>query len=191
MIERAFRILEFITAFVQLNLLWLLFCAPIITIFPATVAMFCVVRQWVLHKDYSLYRPFFKYFKENFKQSFILGIIWIIFTSLFFLNLNLVQYLGSFKYIFIPILYFFGITVLFISIFIFSTIAHFNTNWLEAIKNSFFFSIRFFPTSIGSIMLLVLVILSLYTWPITFIFIVSLYAYYNYMLCHRIFLKVK
>jgi hypothetical protein len=69
-----YTILLFISNFFLLNLLWLVMCLPIITIFPATAAMYGVVRQWIIHKDPSIFRPFFHYFKENFKQSILIEI---------------------------------------------------------------------------------------------------------------------
>lgn len=189
--KQLFKILEFVTAFFQLNLLWLLFCLPVITIFPATVAMFCVIRQWVLHKDYSVFRAFFQFFKENFKQSFVLGILWTVFAGLFFLDFMLMKNFASFQYILLPVLTLIGIVLLFITTFIFSTIAHYNVTWLTAIKNSFFFSIRYLLVTLSIIVLLVLMILILFTWKITFIFIFCVYAYCNYYLCNLVFEKIK
>ncbi|MEW9052655.1 MAG: YesL family protein [Neobacillus sp.] len=189
--KEIFKILEVVTAFFQLTVLWLLFCLPIVTIFPATVAMYCVVRQWVLHKDFSVFRSFYQYFKENFKQSFILGIIWIVFGGVFVVDFMLMEHLGSFQYILLPVLFLLGFIILFITIFIFPTIAHYNVNWLNAIKNSFFFSIRYILVTLSVIVLLVLTALILFTWPITFIFIFALYAYCNYHLCNLVFIKIQ
>lgn len=186
-----FKLLEFVTAFFQLNILWLLFCLPVITIFPATVAMFCVTRQWILHKDYSVSRAFYQFFKENFKQSFVLGLIWTLFAGMFFLDFILMKNLVSFQYILLPVLSLLGFVVLFITIFIFPTIANFKMYWLVALKNSFFFSLRYFPTTLGAIILLALLILILFTWPITFIFIFSVYSYCIYALCNRVFNKIQ
>jgi uncharacterized membrane protein YesL len=189
--KQLFKILEFATAFFQLNLLWLLFCLPIITIFPATVAMYCVIRQWVLHKDYSVFRSFFEFFKENFKQSIILGMIWTAFAGLFFLDFMLMKNLGSFQYILLPVLSLLGIVILFLTIFIFPTIANYNVNWLTAIKNSMFFSIRYFFVTLSVIVLFVLMVLFLYTWSITFLFIFCVYSYCNYYLCQLVFNKIQ
>jgi uncharacterized membrane protein YesL len=186
-----FRILEVVTAFFQLNILWLLLCIPVITIFPATVAMYCVTRQWILHKDYSVFRPFIQYFKENFKQSFGLGLIWIAFSGLFFVDFLLMKNLGSFQYILLPILSIMGILILLTSIFIFPTIANFNLSWLNAIKNSLFFSIRYLLTTLAAILYIGLLALILFTWPITFLFIFSLGAYSIYFLCNRVFTKIQ
>jgi uncharacterized membrane protein YesL len=185
------KILEFVTAFFQLNFLWLLFCLPVITIFPATVAMFCVTRQWILHKDYSVFRAFFQYFKENFKHNLVLGIIWTLFAGLFFLDFILMKSLGSFQYILLPALFILGIIVLFTTIFIFPTLANYKMNGQKAIKNSLFFSIRYFPTTLASIVLLALMVLILITWPITILFIFCTYAFCNYFLCNRVFKKIE
>ncbi|WHZ02159.1 YesL family protein [Neobacillus sp. YX16] len=189
--KQLFKVLEFVTAFFQLNILWLLFCLPVITIFPASVAMFCVIRQWILHKDYSVFRSFFQYFKENFKQSFILGIIWIVFAGVFYLDFMLMKNLGTFQYILLPVLSLIGIVILFITIFIFSTIANYNVNWLTAIKNSLFFSVRYFFVTLSVIVLFVLMVLILYTWSVTFLFIFCVFAYCNYYLCHLVFNKIQ
>ena len=185
-----FRILEIVTAFFQLNVIWLLLCIPVITIFPATVAMYCVTRQWILHKDFSVFRPFFQYFKENFKQSFGLGILWIVFCGLFAIDFILLKNVGSFQYILFPVLFLMGFLILFTSIFIFPTIANYNVNWLHAIKNSLFFSIRYLLTTLTAILYIGLMALILFKWPITFLFIFSLGAYGIYFLCHRVFTKI-
>lgn len=46
-----YRTLESFSNLVILNLLWILMCLPIITIFPATIAMFGVIRQWIIKDD--------------------------------------------------------------------------------------------------------------------------------------------
>jgi uncharacterized membrane protein YesL len=189
--KQLFKILEIITAFFQLNLLWLLFCLPIVTIFPATVALYCVVRQWILHNDYSVFRSFFQFFKQNFKQSFLLGVIWSLFICLLFMNFLILNNFGSFQHLLFTILSVFGLVVLFITIYIFPTIANYNVNWLTAIKNSLFFSIRYFYMTIAIIILLVLTLLLLVTWPITFMFIFCVFAFCHYHLCNVVFYKIQ
>lgn len=185
------RILEFVTAFFQLNILWLIFCLPVVTIFPATVAMYCVTRQWILHKDYSVFRSFFQFFKVNFKESFLLGIIWIIFAGLIFADFILLKNFGSFQYFLLPIITLLGIIIIFTTIFIFPVIANYSMNWLNYFKNSLFFSIRFFPTTLIAIIYLAMMGLIVVTWPITSLFIFSLGAYSIYSLCNRVFIKIQ
>jgi uncharacterized membrane protein YesL len=188
--EKIMRILEFLTSFFLLNILWLLFCLPVMTIFPATVAMYCVIRQWILHKEYSVFRPFIHFFKKNFKLGFLLGLVWLAFAGIFSIDYFLMENLGEFQSILLPILTIFGTLFLSISSFIFSTIANYNVHFMSAIKNSLFFSVRYFPTTIASIFLLALCVLFVLTWSVTFFFIFSVYAYVNYLLCYRVFTKI-
>ncbi|WP_374934358.1 YesL family protein [Neobacillus driksii] len=59
--------------FAYLNLLFLVSCLPIITIFPATVSLFGVVRQWIKKNDPPVFTTYKLLFVENFKQSMIIG----------------------------------------------------------------------------------------------------------------------
>lgn len=59
---RAHRLLEVFINLLLLNLLWLLACLPVLTIYPATAAMFGVVRIWVRQGDQGIVRPFFSSF---------------------------------------------------------------------------------------------------------------------------------
>ncbi|MGI9049327.1 MAG: DUF624 domain-containing protein, partial [Rubrobacteraceae bacterium] len=45
--SRLYRWLEVFTNLLILDLIWLVSCLPVITIYPATTAMFGVTRDWV------------------------------------------------------------------------------------------------------------------------------------------------
>jgi len=79
-----------------LNLLWLLACLPIVTVYPATAAMFGVVRDWVSKKeDNGLLRTFLRHLKENLKQSFMIGVLWTLFGAALLLDYYLVDQMPS------------------------------------------------------------------------------------------------
>jgi uncharacterized membrane protein YesL len=67
------RVCTWIYRFAYLNLLFLICCLPIITIFPATAALFGVVRQWVKKNDPPVFTTYKLLFVENLKQSMIIG----------------------------------------------------------------------------------------------------------------------
>lgn len=64
--------------FFKINLIYFLFCIPIVTFGPATAAMTSVMRNICLEKPQFIFHDFFKEFKKNFKQSFVIGILDII-----------------------------------------------------------------------------------------------------------------
>ncbi len=60
---------------IQLNLLYILFCIPVVTIGPATAAMTKILREFTLERPVFLFSDFWDAFKENFKQGFIVSIL--------------------------------------------------------------------------------------------------------------------
>lgn len=71
-----------------LNLLWILCCIPIITIGPSTSAMYSVMFKVVNDTDGFLIKNFFIQFAKNFKQSLVIGIIFVIISILFIFDLR-------------------------------------------------------------------------------------------------------
>jgi uncharacterized membrane protein YesL len=61
--------------FMELNLLTLLLCLPIVTIGPALAGMTQVMRGYYLQKGVFMAHEFFKGFRQNWKKSLPLGLI--------------------------------------------------------------------------------------------------------------------
>ncbi len=70
-----YRICTWIYHFAYLNILYIVSCLPIITVFPATAAMFGVVRKWIKGDEPPIFTTYRKLFAENFKQSMITGFV--------------------------------------------------------------------------------------------------------------------
>lgn len=70
-----FRIVERLTNLVMLNFLYLLFCIPIVTIGPATVALRYVTLKYAEKEEERVWAPFIHSFKQNLKQGIVLGLI--------------------------------------------------------------------------------------------------------------------
>lgn len=68
-----------IADFVMLNLLWIVCSLPIITIGASTTALYTVMLKIVKNEEGYIVKGFFKAFKENFKQS---TVIWLVFFVL-------------------------------------------------------------------------------------------------------------
>jgi uncharacterized membrane protein YesL len=77
LIEVIYRLSNLILRLVYINFLWILFSLLGLLIagfFPSTVAMFTVVRIWVLGEtDAAIFNMFWKTFKNQFLKSNILG----------------------------------------------------------------------------------------------------------------------
>jgi len=112
------------------------------TLFPATSAMFSVVRKWVMgDTDVPLFRTYFRSYKQNYVQAMIGGLLY---SALFtVLSIDLVMYakhlsgLGVLAIIFLAFM-----VLLAISLFhFFSLLSHFHMKTLQLLKNSLILTI--------------------------------------------------
>jgi uncharacterized membrane protein YesL len=188
---RVYRWLEVATDFFLLNLMWLVACLPVVTIFPSTAAMFGVVRDWVRGKEDSLTRTFVTHFRENFGQSLLVGAVWTVFGVALFLDFLVASQLSfvvevvlKSVLILVSLLYAFG------SVFLFPVMVHYEADWKTIIKNSLLVSIGRLPTTIACLVLLAVMVGLTVVVPFLVIITGSTTAYFVYRLCDRQFRKM-
>src|SRR5918995_793256 len=146
---RVYRWLEVATDFFLLNLMWLVACLPVVTIFPSTTAMFGVVRDWVRGKEGSLTRTFIKRFRENFGQSLLVGAIWTVLGVALFLDILVANQLSYWAEIVLKsVLVLVSTVYAFGSVYLFPVMVHYEADWKTVIKNSLLISIGRLPTTI-------------------------------------------
>ncbi len=75
--------------FFKLNLIYFLFCLPVVTFGPATAALTAVTRNFCLERPQFVWHEFVTQFKKNFKQSFIIGILDIVLAAVIYITFNL------------------------------------------------------------------------------------------------------
>ncbi|WP_180953758.1 YesL family protein [Bacillus sp. T33-2] len=183
---KIYKAMEFMMNAFLLNILWLVMCLPLITIFPATTAMFAVVREWKNRGDIRIFATFFKKWKENFKQSIVIGIIWLIFTGVLLGDLMITNQLNSnVKYILFSFFFLLLILYLFVSIYIFPVIVHYQVTWKNAIKNALLLSISRLHNTILSIGVLIGAIALCFYFPAAMMLSFSLGAYLIHSLVSR------
>ncbi|WML27300.1 DUF624 domain-containing protein [Neobacillus sp. OS1-33] len=90
-----YRTCVWIYHFTLLNILFLITCIPIITLFPSLAAAFGVSRQWIKKNDPPIISTYFKIFRENFRQSMIVGIFIIIFGLLLYVDFQITTQIHS------------------------------------------------------------------------------------------------
>jgi uncharacterized membrane protein YesL len=188
---RVYRWLEVATDFLLLNLMWLVACLPVVTIFPSTAAMFGVVRDWVRGKEGGLTRTFVTRFRENFGQSLLVGVVWTVFGVALFLDFLLANQLSfgaevvvKSLLVLVSCVYAFG------SIFLFPVMVHYETDWKTVIKNSLLLSIGRLPTTVVGLVFSVVMVGLTVVVPLLVIITGSITAYVVYRLCDREFRKI-
>ncbi|MGP1433997.1 MAG: YesL family protein [Catonella sp.] len=150
-----FRFMGKLFDVVALNIVFIIVCIPIVTIGPAISALYYAsVKSIRRDRSYPV-KEFFKGFKRDFKQSFIVGLIMVIAGIILYIDVKFsVDFIqNSFTYM--RYIYFIIAAVLaFIMIYIYPLISRFSLKLSGLFKLSFYLSIRHFLTTIVSIILL-------------------------------------
>ena len=67
-----------LTNLVMLNILWLVCCIPVFTAGAATTALYHTIFQYHTKQDDAVLKPFFRAFRNNFKQATLLWIVTVL-----------------------------------------------------------------------------------------------------------------
>ena len=183
-----FRILDIFAHFVLLNTLWLIACIPIITIFPATTALYSVVRKWVTEgADAGSVKLFYFSFKENFKKSFMIGFLWLIAGLILFVDMFIlfqIEFTG--KYFVFVMLSFSTILYVFTSVYVFFVMVQYELSIKNIIKNALILSVsRLFHTLLFLVIIVAAIILTYY-FKMFFIIFGSMLAFVLYFIFHKL-----
>lgn len=213
-------ITEWLTRLAVTNLLWLFFNIPIFIValnlfivdstgemifyiavimfmlpffsFPATTAMFALIRRWALHEvDIPLVRSFWKYYRLNYVRSLLGGLvivgIWaILLIDYYYFTTN---FHDALKYLFFALF----IYMTMFTLHFFSNTVHFDTKLGQSLKNSFYMALKNPITSLIVVLLnLFIVVISVKVLPFLLIFFTaSLVAGLSFMAFHMISLHKK
>lgn len=189
--NRLYHWLERLSNFFFLNVLWLITSIPVITFFPATAALFAVVRDWVQGKDSGIVSPFFRYFRENLVQSVVVGLLWTAFGAFIWFDfIALSTMSGWLQTLIFWVLVLLTVGYFTTAIYLFPVMVQYRSTWWQVIKNSFLIAGAFPLTTLPcAVVLLVMAVLT-FVLPATVLFSASLTAYGVYWLCDRAFQRV-
>ena len=81
-----YRFMSSLWDVVKLNFLWILFSLPVITFGAATVAAFSVTHKMAEDREGYVGRQFLKAFRENWKQGIPLGLLFLFFCYVVYLD---------------------------------------------------------------------------------------------------------
>jgi uncharacterized membrane protein YesL len=191
--NRFYRMLEVATNFLILNLLWLLCCVPIVTVFPATAALFGVTREWVKEREPGILGSFFGFFRENLRQSLGIGLLWTVFGVILVANVFAIRQMEP-EALRIPLFAgtaLIGFAYAATSVYLFPVMVNYSAPWRTVLRNSFLFAFGR-PGKTLLCLLVVLISAAMVTvLPITLFFVGSVAAYVIYKLCDHAFRGVE
>lgn len=151
---------------VVLNTIWLIMCIPIITIVPATTAMYYAVVKVIRRERSYAIKEFFRSFKRNFKQGAVFSILAVFLIFVMYIDFRYAWELtkagdssgSTYMGVFIII------ALLFSSMFsyICPLLSRFEMKISGLLKTSFIMATRHFLTTLALLVLLVGVLLGCY-----------------------------
>lgn len=160
-----------------LNLLVLIMCIPVITIGAAFTGMHYVLLKMARNEEGYIIQPFFKSFKENFKQATIVWLIILVFFTIFIVDILIINNSGiQFAAWLGIVLIAVGILAIMTIIYIFPLIARFRNTIRGTFKNALFMSILSFPKTILMIVIYIIPIVIIFLSPnlIPFVFLLGI-----------------
>ena len=142
-----------LTEVLLLNLLWLLFSLPVVTIGCSTAAAFSVAMKFVDESEGHIWNDFITAFKANWKQGLPLGLISVVAVTAVYLDFTIAdQVENSLPFLIVGFLTAFFL--LFSLLYVFPLIVRYENTIPNSLKNSFHLGMK----HIGRTFLLILVV---------------------------------
>ena len=176
--SRLYRMANTATNYFLLSLLWLVISLPLVTIFPATVALFGVLRVWREEDREDILGPFFGTFRAKFWQSVLIGLGWTAVGAV--LGVDILASRRIVGAIAIPVLIALGlITLLYcqLSVYLFAIIAHMHVGVRGVIRNAFLITLSQPFLSLFAAVGIIIVGIAAYFVPFILLIVVGMIAY--------------
>jgi len=137
-----YQIADKVSKLAYINLLWILFSLMgllVFGIFPATIAMFTVLRKIVLKQEFNMFSMFWTTYKKEFFKGNLLGIVLVMINVITYLSFSFYkESTGSMELFFYPMTIVM-ILIFLTTLFVFPVYVHFNVRFLQIFKTSFIF----------------------------------------------------
>ncbi len=187
-----FRFMGKVFDMIVLDILTLIVCIPIVTIGPALTALYYVTLKIVRDEEGYVVRGFFKSFKQNFKQGFLLELIVAAAAIILYFDLGVVyNWMGQNGSILIRLLFYalVGLALLSVvtAVYIFPILAKFDNPVKKVLVNSVMMAVRHLPNSILMVVVIIAAGVSIYIYPIMIFFVIGFAAFINSVILRKIF----
>jgi len=181
---------------IQLNLLYLLFCIPIVTIGPATCGMTYILRQWANERPVFLVSDFWDNFKQNFKQGIAFGLLQTAVTvalvfSVQFYVINMRQHVWMYAALGLCILV--ALVTTFASYYIYLMIITLDLSLKNILKNGFIFAVLGIKRNFITLFFITLVVVPLALFfPITLLLVATIaITFCSFIICYNSYPLIK
>ena len=181
---------------IQLNLLYLLFCIPIVTIGPATAGFTYVLRNMANEQPIFLFSDFWDAFKQNWKQSFAYSLLMLICTILVTVSVKFYTYnLDAHKWMYVPaaLSLFVALVLILMSFYVMLMIVTLDLPLKAILKNAAILSIVCLKTNLLTLLFTgILVVACILFFPISLLFVIFIIpALVGFIVCFNSYKGIK
>ena len=148
-----------------LSILWLVMCLPVITIVPATIALYDAVARNLRPDEKGLFRRYFRTFVKELKRGIPLSILWVIIVWLLLCGLQALQIQAEADAAYGTWLTVYQISLLIpTGVFLWMNVleSRFVYGFFALLKNSFTFFMGYLPYSLAMVLIFIVAILACY-----------------------------
>ncbi len=179
-----FRITERLGNLILLNLLYLLFCIPIVTIGPATAALHYVTLKYAANEEDRVWEPFIHSFKQNLKQGLIVGLLTVVVGVFLAFDLYYIyqmvsagQMLDKVALVLVSLA---CIVYLMATAYIYPLLARYENSIRQMLRTATILAIRHLPATVCMAIISAAPILMLMYTPLTFMLALSFYFFIGF-----------
>lgn len=187
-----FRFMSKVADFIILDVLVFLCSLPIITIGPSLTAMHYVALKEVRDEEGYLWRSYWKAFKDNFLQAFLIELIIIAAGVILFVDIR-ITYAWTYNEgsLVARLLFFvllgFAAVIATSTMYVFPMLAKFDNTVIKIIKNSVMMCVKHLPQTIIMAIITYGLAYATFTYPLFILFSIGIVGYANSYILARIF----
>lgn len=165
-----YKVLEWITNLVYLNLLWVFFTLIGLVVFgfmPSTLAMYKILKELLTGKEnIKIFSTYWKVYKSNFIKINIIGLIMVLIGSILVIDLNFFRAQSGTIYVIINyFMYFLAFLYIMDFLYVFPVYINYDIKIRYILKNALFFVFLTPLENIKMIIGLILVLAIFYVLP--------------------------
>lgn len=147
-----YRFMTTLWDMMKLNFLWLIFSLPIVTIGASTVAAFAVTNKMAEEKEGYVGRQFLEAFRSNWKQGIPMGLLALVAAYAVYLDFELQRVTESMLLQVVGIVS--AVVLLSAFLYAFALCARYENTIKNMLLNSIQITVRYFPRTIGLVVVL-------------------------------------
>lgn len=166
--------------------LWLLFSLPVITIGPASCALYYTVVKVVRRKRETVWKAFWYSFRSNLRQGLLVTVCCLLYGGIFLWCSQVADAVGGYQRGLVTAMAILALPFLLILPWIFPVISRFQAGLVRQLQYAVYMAVGHFPTTLALLAMLAVVILLVVMFPFLLAILPGIYTYAASFLTERV-----